>query len=329
MPFHSKNFLLITTYLALIAGPLCACSVCGCGDPLAAAGSAHPLADSFRLDVQSVYLTASAQSDDLTGSTETVRQVNLNTTLTYSPTDDLSLSVMLPVVEKYWYYTASPLALSQGGGNDEGTPFGIGDIMFGARYFFLSDTDFKTKQHTGMAVQAGVYLPTGGTNFTSLITGNNLDTHAQLGTGAWAFYGGLLYNRVWDDFTLSANANYVLRTRASTNDPNSPVYQYEFGDSFTAGVQGQLHVADALAFSLAAEGRNAVSDTELNPLIGPGIVDTPNTGGTVIDATPGVWWNVSGDSTLYARVQIPFYTNLNGVQEVDPTYTVGTQFLIH
>jgi hypothetical protein len=298
-----------------------ACSVCGCGDPLAAAGSAHPLADTFRLSLDSIYLTASAQSDDLM-STESVRQVNLNSTLTYSPTNDLSLSVMLPVVEKYFKVTA-PI------GPDDGTPFGIGDMMLGARYFFLSDTDFKTKEHTGMAVSGGLYFPTGGTSFTSVITGQNLDTHAQLGTGAWAFYGGLLYNHVWDDFALSANANFILRTRAGTTDPTSPVYQYAFGNAFTGGVQGQLHVSDAVAVSLAAEGRYAASDTYMNPAFGPGIADTPNTGGTVLDATPGLWWNISGDSTLYAKVQIPVYTSLNGVQEVDPTYLVGTQFLIH
>lgn len=321
MPFHLKNLFFSAACLALLTGPLSACSVCGCGDPLASAGSAHPLAGSFRLDMASIYLTASAQSDDFM-STESVRQVNLNTTLTYSPTSDLSLSVMFPVVEKHFQVSAPH-------GPDEGTPFGIGDIMLGARYYFLSDTDFKTKEHTGMAVSGGVYFPTGGSDFTSIITGGNLDTHAQLGTNAWAFYGGLLYNHVWDDFTLSANANYILRTRAFTTDPNSPMYQYAFGDAFTAGIQGQLHVADSLAFSLAVEGRYATSDTYTNSDFGPGIVNAPNTGGTVLDATPGVWWNVSGDSTLYAKVQIPFCTNLNGIQEVDPTYIVGTQFLIH
>lgn len=325
MPLKTKCHLLFLAFTLLnfftFTQILSACSVCGCGDPMASAGSAHPMANSFRLDVENVYLTASAQSDDFQ-STESVRQVNLNTTLTYSPTDDLSLSVMFPVVEKYFQVSA-PI------GPDDGTPFGIGDIMLGTRYYFLSETDFQTKQHTGMAVSGGVYFPTGGSNFTSIITRGNLDTHAQLGTNAWAFYGGLLFNHVWDDFTFSANADYILRTRAFTTDPKSPMYQYAFGNAITGGVQGQLHVADTLAFSLAAEGRYASSDTYTNPALGSGIVNTPNTGGTVLDATPGVWWNLSGDSTLYAKVQIPFYTSLNGVQEVDPTYIVGTQFLIH
>ncbi|HUO58800.1 MAG TPA: hypothetical protein VMV05_11550, partial [bacterium] len=83
-----------------------------------------------------------------------------------------------------------------------------------------------------------------------------------------------------------------------------------------------------LALSLAVEGRYADPDRALND-DGDAIENVSNTGGTLIDATPGIWWNVSGDSTLYAKVQIPFYTNLNGVQEVGPTYVFGTQFLIH
>jgi len=319
-------FLFLT--LTSLSGPLYACSVCGCGDPLNASATTQPLERSWRLDIQNIHLTASAESDDLTGSTETVRQVNLNTTLTYNPTDDLALAVLFPLVEKYWYYTASPEALALGIGNDEGTPFGIGDMMLGFRYFFWSETDFKTKQHQALAVSAGVYLPTGGTNFTSLITGNNLDTHAQLGTGAFAFYLGLLYNHVWDDFSLNMSGTAVHRTTAYTNDPNSPVYNYSFGSSFTGGITGQLKIADPLAVSLAVEGRYAYADTELNPLVEPGIVDTPGTGGTVLDLTPGVSWNVTGTSSLYAKVQIPVYTSLIGTQEVDPTYTVGTSFLI-
>jgi len=121
----------------------------------------------------------------------------------------------------------------------------------------------------------------------------------------------------------------VTRTKALTNDPDSPVYDYTFGTSYTGGVQGQLQVFDTLAFSGAVEGRYANPDTELSMTDMTSIVNTPNTGGTVIDLTPGVWWNISGDSTLYAKVQIPTITNFVGVQSLGPTYVFGTQFLIH
>ncbi len=320
----NRLFILLSTFLLILPATagLQACSVCGCGDPLAATGSVHPLAGSFHLTVENVYLTASALSDGNPTQSESVRQVNLNTTLSYAPSDNLSLTVMLPLVEKYWSLSAGDAS------PDTGTPFGIGDLMVGVRYFFLSETDLKAKQHLGLAVSAGTYIPTGGTDFVSQITGDNLDTHSQLGTGAFGLYGGLLLNRVMDDFTLSANFNVIFRTTPGTTDATSPVYQYTFGNALTGGIQGQLHLSDFLAFSMAVEGRYADPDRALND-DGDAIENVGSTGGTVINATPGVWWNISGESTLYAKVQIPFYTNLNGTQQVDSTYILGTQFLFH
>ena len=311
------------------AQPLHACSVCGCGDPLQSSASAHPLAGAVRLDLETVYLTASAQSDDDPTQTEAVRQVNLNSTLNYSPTSDLTLTLMFPLVEKYWTLSAGDAPAVPGGTlADTGTPFGIGDMMVGARYFFWQDTDFTTKQHQAIAVSAGAYLPTGPTNINSGITGGPIDTHAQLGTGAFGFYGGLLYNHVWDDFTLSANFNIVTHTKALTDDPTSAVWDYTFGTSYTGGISGQFHLAETLAASLALEGRIADPDSESND-DQTAIIAAPNTGGSVLDLSPGISWNLSGDSVLYAKVQIPIATQLIGVQEIDPTYMVGTQFLIH
>lgn len=331
---------IFTIVSIFFVNPSSACSVCGCGDPLASSGSAHPLAGSFRLDFESIYLTASALGDDPgTNQTESLVQVNLNTTLSYAPTDDISLIMMVPIVEKYWSLDEGPNNVDAPSSSpnesiaDTGTPFGIGDINVGARYFFWQETDFKEKTHQALALSVGSYLPTGGTNIISGITGLPIDTHAQLGTGAFGLYGGFLYNHVWDDFTLSANGNVVVHTEASTNDVNSAVYEYTFGTSYTGGLSCQLTVTDTLALSLAVEGRYTDSDTEPNPYdtYGPGVPtwDTPNTGGTVIDFSPSVYWNVSGDSTLYGKVQIPAITGFNGQQTLGPTYVFGTQFLIH
>ncbi|HVM33286.1 MAG TPA: transporter [bacterium] len=320
---------LFSFFLFLTVPAAWACSVCGCGDPLQSSASAHPLAGAVRLDFQSIYLTASAQSDDDVTQTEAVRQVNFNATLNYSPSGDWTLTAMLPLVEKYWTLSAGDAPAVPGGTlADSGTPFGIGDVMVGARYFFWQDTDFKTKEHQALALSGGAYLPTGGTDFKSGVTGDNLDTHSQLGTGAFGFYGGLLYNHVWDDFTLSANFNVVAHTKALTSDSTSAVWDYAFGTSYTGGISGQYHLADDLAISLAVEGRYADADSKANDSQ-TAVVTAPNTGGTVLDLSPGFSWNLSGDSVLYAKVQVPVYTNLIGVQTVDPTYALGTQFLLH
>src|SRR6185436_12140207 len=90
-------------FLSLHA-PARACSICGCGDPLASAGSAEILPGNFRLSLEAVYLTASAQAEDF-ASTESLRQVNLNTALSYSPGGNFILTAMLPVIGKYWNLT--------------------------------------------------------------------------------------------------------------------------------------------------------------------------------------------------------------------------------
>jgi len=330
MKTMSRRFfvLIVSLFVGSPVPRAAACSVCGCGDPQAPCGISQPMAGAWRLTFENTYLAASAQSDNGTGSTEAVRQVNLNTTVAYSPTDRWTFTALFPLVEKYWTYTSSPLDLSLGGANDEGTPFGLGDLMVGARYFILSKSDLEARRDQGLALSAGTYLPTGGTRFTSRISGDFLDTHSQLGTGAVGAYGGLLYDLRVKRFTLSAQFNVITRTQALTKDVTSPVYDYTFGTSFTSGVQGQLNLVEGFAVSGAFEGRYAKPDTELNG-DGTAIVDTPNTGGTVIDLTPGAWWKVGGSTALYAKIQVPVYTHFVGVQTVGPTYTIGTQILLN
>jgi hypothetical protein len=337
---QSLGLLALSFLLLLVPGFSPACSVCGCGDPLASSGSAHPLAGAWRLDFESIYLNASAASDNPFDTTqiESLTQLNLNTTISYSPTSDITLVVMVPIVNKFWTLQAGDSPVVPGATiADTGTNFGLGDINVGFRYFFWQETDFHNKTHQALAISAGSYLPTGGTNIYSPITGNPIDTHAQLGTGSFGFYGGLLYNHVWDGFTLSANANVVYHTTAYTSNTTAPVYEYTFGTSYTGGISGTLKVADPLAAALAVEGRNTNPDTEPNPYFanadgstaaGQTTWFTPNTGGVVIDLSPAVYWNVSDDSVLYGKVQIPVVTVFNGTQTLSPTYIFGTQFLI-
>src|SRR5260221_14539399 len=116
-----------------------ACSVCGCGDPLQAAGTVHSMAGDIHLGLETVYLTATAQSDDNPTQAESLTQKTLNTILTYNPTDDLTLVALIPFTEKDWNLSA---------GDDvpaNASPFGLGDINLGLRYFLLVDMDMKNK----------------------------------------------------------------------------------------------------------------------------------------------------------------------------------------
>lgn len=304
-----QKLLLLSFVLLAASQPLQACSVCGCGDPLQPAGTVHAMAGDIHLSLEGFYLTATAQSDDNPLQTESLTQKTLNGVLSFSPTNELTVVAIVPYTQKDW--TLSDAS----DGSEEGAtahPSGLGDLNLGLRYFLIVDMDFKNKGSQNLAVSAGTFVPTGDENAVDS-NGDRFDQHAQLGTGAWGPYAGLLYTWINNGFTLSANVNALFHTV-------NP-YQYHFGSAVTGGVQAQLHLDDPFAVSLAAEGRYADQD------VSEGDTQT-NTGGTVVDLTPGLWWNPVENWGLYAKIQVPVIASLFGTQTVGPTLLVGTQLLI-
>ncbi len=286
-----------------------ACSVCGCGDPLQPAGTVHNMAGSFHLTFEALYLTASAQSDDNPAQSESLTQKTLNTIFAYSPVNDLTLVAVAPYTEKDWALSAAT------DGSEEGasaTPIGLGDLNVGLRYFLLIDMDMKNRGSQNIAVSAGTFVPTGDYNAVDS-NGDRLDDHAQLGTGEWGPYAGLLYTWINNGFTLSANFNTLFHT---VNN-----YQYHYGTALTWGAQAQFHLDDPFALSLGVEGRYAEQDNAA------GETQT-NTGGTVIDLTPGLWWSPADQFGFYGKVQIPIVANLYGTQTVGATALFGTQVFL-
>jgi hypothetical protein len=299
-------FVILLTVTGFGSSSIQACSVCGCGDPLQAAGTVHAMAGDIHLGLETLYLTASAQSDDNPTQTESLTQKTLNAVLAFSPTNDLTLVALIPFTQKDWNLSA---------GDDvpaSASPIGFGDISLGLRYFLVVEMDMKNKGSQNFAVSVGTSIPTGNENAVDS-NGNRFDQHAQLGTGEWGPYAGLLYTWINNGFTFSANFNALFHTV-------NP-YQYQFGTAFTWGTQAQVHLDDPFAVSLAVEGRFADHDISNGD-------SQFNTGGTVIDLTPGIGWNPLEDWGLYGKVQIPVLTNLFGTQTVGATVLFGTQLLL-
>lgn len=311
--FKTSIPLSLFIFFTLVLSRLNACSVCGCGDPLVAAGVTHPMPGTWRLGLETVYLTATAQSDDNPLQTESLTQKTLDTIVTYSPISRLTLVAIVPFTQKDWALSA---ATDGSDPADSASPVGFGDVNFGLRYFLVSDVDYDTRISQNFALTIGTTIPTGDENRTDN-SGSRIDQHAQLGTGGWGPYGGFLYSFLDKDWTLTANATAIFHTV-------NP-YQYNYGMSFNWGAQAMLHLDDTFAFSLGTDGRYADHDTDSS--LAP---NTPlvNTGGTVIDLTPGIAWSPLEDWGLYARVQVPVITNLFGTQTVGVTAIVGTQILV-
>ena len=291
--------------LALFAlpAPAHACSVCGCGDPLVDAASAMPTKGRVRLSLSLTSLTASARSDDDPAMTESLFQLTLEPTLVYSPSERVNVVLSLPIERKAWQ-------LAGGGAPAERlTPMGIGDADLGARYFLWQRSSWGSGSRQNLAVFAGTSLPTGPDD--AQLGGVRIDDHAQLGTGSFGPYAGVLYAYHRDPWNLFASVSARVHT---TN-----LYGYHYASALLWAVRGQYRPFDWAAFELGVDGRYNGQDTA------DGDVQV-NTGGLVLDASPGVMLRITGELWLHLRAQIPFATKLNGVQTVGPTFAGFLQY---
>jgi hypothetical protein len=296
------TLLLCTSLFAPVAE---ACSVCGCGDPLFAVGDSKPMAGTWRFAFDYVYLTASARSDDNPAQTESLSQMTFLPVVVYSPTGELNLVLQVPLSWKTWNLTGGGLP------PENAAPFGLADIEFGLRYFAWTAIDFPKLRRQSFALSAGTSIPTGSDD--SQIDGVRIDQHAQLGTGAWGPYLGVLYTFAQDRWNFTSTFTGRYRT---TN-----AYGYQFGAAVLFSLTGRYQLFEPFSVSLGLDGRYAVQDTQSGNT-------QVNTGGFLLAATPGVMWNIFDGFWLQAQVQLPIATKLYGVQSIGPVVTVGLQFVL-
>jgi hypothetical protein len=300
--------LLVVAGVSLLAPGLArACSVCGCGDPLVLAGDSMPVAGTFRFALDFEVLSATALSDDQPGRTESLTQLTLRPVVVYSPVSRLNLVVQVPLVRKDWSLSATATEPAE-----TANPTGLGDIDVGARVFLWESTSIASQTRQSFALAGGTSIPTGSDDET--VDGERLDQHAQLGTGAWIPYVGLLYAFHHDPW------NFLVSVTAKFPTTNS--YGYRYGNAVLWSATVRFRIVESFALALGVDGRQAQRDTS------EGVVQQ-NTGGLVVAAVPGFAWNVAGPVWLLAQVQVPFATSLYGVQSVGVTGLASLQFVLN
>ncbi len=278
--------------------------MCGCGDPLFAAGDSKPMAGTLRVAFDYLVLSARAQSDDNPAQTESLVQQTFLPVLVYSPTNELNLVLQVPLSWKQWTLVGGGLP------TESASPFGVGDIEFGLRYFVWTDTDFTELRRHSIALSAGTSTPTGADDIE--VDGERIDQHAQLGTGAWGPYLGLLYTFAQPRWNVTATLTGRYRTTNS--------YGYQFGAAVLFGVAARYFFVENFGLSIGLDGRQALHDVQNGQ-------SQLNTGGFLLALVPGFSWNLTGALWLQAQVQIPVASHLYGVQSVGPVVTAGLQFL--
>jgi hypothetical protein len=297
-----KLFLaLAAAALVLLARDAAACSVCGCGDPLVDVGDSVPMATTLRLALDFEWLSASAAVEGDAAARESVTQQTLRPVVVYSPAPSVNLVLQVPFVRKDWAQTGGADAASA-------TTLGLGDVDLGGRWHFWETRDLEEGSRQSLAVSGGMTFPTGADDAAE--NGARLDDHAQLGTGTFGPYLGLVYAYHRDPWNLFTSVTGQLHGTSS--------FGYHFGGALRFGVRLDYRVEDGFALEAGVDGRQAGRDRADD-------VDVANTGGLVLSLAPGLAVNLFGDVWLRARLQVPVVTALDGDQSVGLTAFASVQ----
>jgi hypothetical protein len=307
----------IAIIATLIAAPVLACSVCGCGDPLLTSSDPAAINGTLRLQVDYEQLRIDAGTDGAPGFTDQLTQGALRLNVAYRPAEDLSLTLTLPMVQKKIVSVGPAPSVT------DSDLSGLGDIEVGARYAAWRSVEVGARRVQELAFGLGASIPSGAHD-ARLADGSLLDPHGQLGTGGWGPFATVAYRHEQGDWTGYGSLGYRLRTEASYFDGS----KYKFGDATLWGVHGQYQVGRRVVLDLGVDGRYAVADRATDP---DGVVTgaVGNTGGALMSAVPAVYVEAFRGGWLFARSQIPFYKDLLGEQDVRPNLTIGVQYQVN
>jgi len=334
-----------TTFAALISLPYAsalACATCGCSlSTDAAAGyTASPgwyanleynyiNQNQLRSGSHSLPAAQVAAINDAGGDQEVERgTLNRYTTLglTYAPNASWNVKLMLPYIDRsHMTYAAAtnPITPNQVSG---AAVHGIGDIKMLVSYQGLLPTH-------NLSLQAGVKLPTGhygganadgtgiaGRNPAAFSSGplsansspdNLLDTSLQAGTGSTdLIVGAYYYQAISQNFDAFINGQFQASVKQKLN---------QAGEDFRPGNQGTVSVGLRYQARPDITPQLQLNLSRRNHDQGA-LADTDNTAGTVFYLSPGLTMSVMRNVQLYAFVQLPVYSKLEGYQ-VFPRWT--------
>jgi len=298
--------------IALILSPAAfACSSCGCTLSSDWDSQGYAATPGLKLDLRYDYLN---QSELRSGTGEvdrssiplpSDREIEQGTQNRYTTLGidygqgDWGVNVQIP----YIYRTHTTIAEDDTDVSSSKTS-NLGDVRVLGRYQgFSEDKSF--------GVQLGLKLPTGSfhDNFNDgPQAGNPVDRGLQAGTGTTDLLLGVFHfaslNRNWDYFT----EGIVQRAVAEHEE-------YRPGTSLNVNVGLRYMASEDIIPQLQINFKTAKRDHGEN-------ADVENSGGTLIDLSPGVSFVLGKNLKAFGFVQVPVYQKVNGYQ-LAPRYTVS------
>ncbi len=273
-----------------------ACSTCGCGDPtLTLAGDEKPFQGRFRLFSEFRYRTedfgvSGVNSSDL-------REGRWELGGLYAPVRPVLFGLTLPLVSKKFSEMGSP----------EQDTFGIGDIRLLTKVFLFPDRLRDGRHLVGLI--GSLQMPTASEKTDS--AGNSLAIEAQSGTGAWVPAGGVWYGHYRYPWSFYASGIGYF--------PTSGWEGFEAGRSLVNSFAGQFQITRDWATQLVFDTRWSAKNME------GGTADA-DSGGFLAYSTPRIMWQPVMDLLVYASIQIPTITHLNGDHREGYVFMAGVTY---
>ena len=326
---HTLPFILVMT---LAPAAAMACAACGCTldtDEAATLDSNNP-SSGFKLDERFDYVnqnqlmdggktnpSADPTSQEVQKKTTTVFYT---TTLDYTSQDPWGVSLAIPF--QYRFHSSN---------NDMSNPSDnwmsktrwtdqLGDIRLLGRYTGITaDREFP--------VMFGLKLPTGATNerFSSgnstganggnVVTNTQLDRGLQPGTGTTDLLLGL-----GQGGSLSDKLTWF--SQEMWQRPLDNVGGFRPGQIISASTGLRYAINETFVPVLQVNAQNRWRDTGTSPA-----TDRVNSGGELINLSPGLFVNVNEKLSVYTFVQVPVYQRVGGLELVpDYTASVGVKY---
>lgn len=230
-----------------------------------------------------------------------------NVILGYGLTDNLSLTLQLPFVERRTRQVEEHDFVDQ-----KETSSGKGDVIAYGKYRFYNKL-------FGAAAILGIKAPTGQTDERDK-QGTRFEPEEQPGTGSTDFIFGMALNKAFGRFTIDGSILYQLKGTGSQDN-------YEFGDIVRVNINGAYAVKErekypGLQMLAGVHAQFAEKDHQNAEKIS-------DTGGTTVFFSPGISSQLTDKVSSSISVMLPVLQNLGrDHQEVDYNvlFSVGYNF---
>jgi len=343
MKLSNKNIALVSALSTLfITSNALACATCGCS--LSSDGAlGYDTAGGWGISIDDSFIN---QNQLRTGtgsiSPQQVQAINgqevenqtinryLTLGISYTAGNDWNFKLSLPYIDRshttYGTDATLPLTSDQ---LSSATATGFGDLKLVASYQGFLPTK-------NLGVQIGVKLPTGdygGAVDESDAVGRNpvkfgpagnsastyLDTSLNVGNGSTdLIVGSYYFQPVSQDFDAFIDGQYQFSVKQELDQPGSG---FRPGDQFNLSFGLRYEANPQIVPQLQINLTHKSADTGA-------LADMTDTAGTVAYLSPGVSMSAMKNTQVYAFLQVPVYSNLNGYQ-LFPRYTASVGMSYH